>query len=732
MSDLDDENLNDGGLNDDGHDQPHGPSQTAADAAGLPVPAACFHSVQFPGYARDHKQLLHTMGGMHAIQAAFAQEPGYLEINYAPSNPFVHPISGEILPTANLLLKVVRRTHRRTGAVSMHHQIVGVISKTCRFRALADFQFQPDPADPIVKLRHDMQALNANSLREFQLDTSAKAASLRQIPPPAFSRTQWPSLYSYKENPTLIKKHAGLDDHGKPKWALTEREEHRKVPLLTFSPHRDSQVPTAPMENIQVTNDMIPVINALNELFATRPIWLRQAIINTLDPAIAQSKCLKFALTMVGFVITAGVWRGTWVKFGYDPRTDPSSRIYQVVDMRSIKSQRHELRAKRMGHVGDITAPMMAALNAGSHAGAASASAIAGRAASPAVGGPSTPSKPAQPSVPDSPSTPTQASTSMHSSRTEDARRSHIFDGKTFSEVAWIQLCDVTDPELQSMIHSPQYCSETYNDKDGWYLASHAISIRKTMVAKIKELQGRPAPWKRHGSGTSRRDRRLASAGFMDLDVSSGDEGSAASAEARPPKRAPALKNKKGKGKAADAAGAAQPDAPDAAAAAGDDGGGRHNTGAGESSGYSGMESAAENELSGAESVGPMTRHQATSLQKKSIQGAVRSQVNELMRNLGIMQRAKAARGSGAGARGEDHDDDEMDDADDDATGDARPSGSKAGRRARFEDGDGTDSDMEENAEDGVDDDGDDGYGDEDDFFEVYDLDDDEDDDNEF
>lgn len=29
-----------------------------------------------------------------------------------------------------------------------------------------------------------------------------------------------------------------------------------------------------------------------------------------------------------------GPWRGSWVKYGYDPRKDPEARKYQILDFR--------------------------------------------------------------------------------------------------------------------------------------------------------------------------------------------------------------------------------------------------------------------------------------------------------------------------------------------------------------------------------------------------------------
>ena len=42
-------------------------------------------------------------------------------------------------------------------------------------------------------------------------------------------------------------------------------------------------------------------------------------------------------LVLVGYYFTSGPWKKLWVKFGYDPRSDPSSKKYQCLDFRLPK-----------------------------------------------------------------------------------------------------------------------------------------------------------------------------------------------------------------------------------------------------------------------------------------------------------------------------------------------------------------------------------------------------------
>lgn len=59
-----------------------------------------------------------------------------------------------------------------------------------------------------------------------------------------------------------------------------------------------------------------------------RPVWSRLSISNQFEPeearALAQSKELY---SLVAYTFSDGPWRDSLVRFGYDPRTDPESRL---------------------------------------------------------------------------------------------------------------------------------------------------------------------------------------------------------------------------------------------------------------------------------------------------------------------------------------------------------------------------------------------------------------------
>ena len=128
--------------------QPH--SLSAPPAPEHPVPTMHFYSVEYPGYVKPESAppAIERLGGQHAIDAAFRRATGrdrvesLLELRLRPGNPYAHPIPGEVVPTSNLVLKVVKRKRKRKdgdpgdGAIGEYTvEAVGVVPKTARFRS---------------------------------------------------------------------------------------------------------------------------------------------------------------------------------------------------------------------------------------------------------------------------------------------------------------------------------------------------------------------------------------------------------------------------------------------------------------------------------------------------------------------------------------------------------------------------------------------------------------------
>ncbi|QRW02231.1 transcription factor tau subunit sfc1 [Ceratobasidium sp. AG-Ba] len=139
------------------------------------------------------------MGGQKALDRAFGEGGRILELKLQPDNPFAHPITGDVVATNKLLVKVVTRRKKRIlgqeagpsiapattdgssvdkgkgkeveagtqSAGTYTTEILGIIPKTIRFRSMADFQYQPDESDYVVQMRRAMDRLDIDAVQSF-------------------------------------------------------------------------------------------------------------------------------------------------------------------------------------------------------------------------------------------------------------------------------------------------------------------------------------------------------------------------------------------------------------------------------------------------------------------------------------------------------------------------------------------------------------------------------------
>lgn len=79
----------------------------------------------------------------------------------------------------------------------------------------------------------------------------------------------------------------------------------------------------------------------IKNYFAERPVWLKNVLVQSLPEGQNISKNhLKqyFLLSLLAFFtysFESGPWRNTYVRLEYDPKNDPQSLIYQVIDFRT-------------------------------------------------------------------------------------------------------------------------------------------------------------------------------------------------------------------------------------------------------------------------------------------------------------------------------------------------------------------------------------------------------------
>ncbi|KAH9853850.1 RNA polymerase III transcription factor IIIC subunit-domain-containing protein [Lenzites betulinus] len=447
-----------------------------------PLPATPYYSVEYPGYVQPSSipAAVARLGGQPALDGAFRRATGrdrvesLLALRLRPGNPYAHPIAGEIVPTSNIVLRVVKRRRRRRqqeGAGEGEQEgpegeytveAVGVVPKTARFRSMADFQYQPDMSDPLAHLRKAMDTMDVDGILRYhippekedytvteadplamdidpQLLGEGEAATssvntktrsnLRLFTPPLFSRQGVPQNYNYKANPASVETIVVDEDTGEETKRLVNRMRWKGYGPISIS-YADKGVPDKPNTTVEQQRGQADkkILSRLQELFEERPVWTRAAIFNQFTQMEVRDIInSKYLLPLVSYVFEDGPWRDTYVRLGYDPRQDPDARFYQRLYFRNINHP--------------ISRPSVVSRRQ---------------------------------------ETRNESAQARFSGM--DERRSHIFDGETVtSETAAFQLCDITDAMLKEMIADEDARRETCGERDGWY-TTHALERIKAVL----------------------------------------------------------------------------------------------------------------------------------------------------------------------------------------------------------------------------------------------------------
>ena len=118
-----------------------------------PLPSTPFYSVEYPGYvqASSIPKAVRTLGGNSKLNASFRKNAP-VELRFHPDNPFSHPVSGDVVRTSNIVLKITKRKKKKPDTETMMDiddslvtpevapeytaEVVGTVSRTIRFRSV--------------------------------------------------------------------------------------------------------------------------------------------------------------------------------------------------------------------------------------------------------------------------------------------------------------------------------------------------------------------------------------------------------------------------------------------------------------------------------------------------------------------------------------------------------------------------------------------------------------------
>ncbi|KXN69333.1 hypothetical protein CONCODRAFT_18385 [Conidiobolus coronatus NRRL 28638] len=336
------------------------------------LPNIYLFNIEYPGYVKNLQKCLDTLGGLETLTKDFLNN-GSFDLRYRPQDPLSHPISGDNIDTRKFLLKVTRRVrikkkkdgengHSSTEqrlpteeeldngeVLSVEGEVAGFINNTLKFRSLADFQYICTKNHPAIPLTKAIISGNTNDLilqGNTWLNQNYTNLTLPLIPPPMFSRTENYFDYKFQQAQTLRKVMVKSLDGKSYSVKYKNMRKSTRI-LMIVRKYDDDNIPLGPSHQLLSHRSSISpaLLEQAQNLFEERPVWARHSFMSRIP---RQKRVIyERLLPQVAYLMTNGPWRDCWIRYGYNPKKDPGARFYQILDMRSITTNKQVIRAKR-------------------------------------------------------------------------------------------------------------------------------------------------------------------------------------------------------------------------------------------------------------------------------------------------------------------------------------------------------------------------------------------------
>uniref|UniRef100_A0A1B6DG43 General transcription factor 3C polypeptide 5 n=2 Tax=Clastoptera arizonana TaxID=38151 RepID=A0A1B6DG43_9HEMI len=290
--------------------------------------------IEYPAIVKNEDKMLKTLGGIKNISNVYSEKNRRLELRFRPEDIYCRPTCADKKQVSSILLKIrILKKKKKDfdqnekdncdGEIIDTPIILGRIQTMFRFSSLCDFQYLPIHSDGL-EMKYIYDTLVPKGL--LTPDWFSEPAEYF-LPPATFSRMDSMQNYQYRSENTDSK------DPATP--YIIGRTRRRRSGHAMFVSFNVDSVPSKPREIVLKFLDIKFLsggpLQKIRELFEERPIWSKVALLAITKFPIEH---IKYLLPAVAYYFVTGPFRIMWVRFGYDPRKDPSSRIYQCVDYR--------------------------------------------------------------------------------------------------------------------------------------------------------------------------------------------------------------------------------------------------------------------------------------------------------------------------------------------------------------------------------------------------------------
>ncbi|CAL9101347.1 unnamed protein product [Musa textilis] len=336
------------------------------------LPETAVFAVHYPGYPSSTVRAIETLGGLPEIAKVRSSETGNLELRFRPEDPCSHPAFGELRSSTGLLLRICKTRggeHASRGgacegghsaeppqAESLSAEVVARVNHAYHFEGMVDYQHVLGVHAAEARRKKRPWAPDEASDPENSGTMDMDGADVMMMVPPLFSLKDRPEKIVLNPPANLFSKNIqrGVMEH---KWEINIERclaipfdiENILVGLISLKPSYELVVSFFPFimyiripekfnweDHISRDNPEWEWQVAVSELFDEKPIWPRWSFHERLldDGQQVSENQLKRLLFRAGYYFSTGPYGRFWIRKGYDPRTDPESRIFQKVDFR--------------------------------------------------------------------------------------------------------------------------------------------------------------------------------------------------------------------------------------------------------------------------------------------------------------------------------------------------------------------------------------------------------------
>lgn len=329
--------------------------------------------IEYPGFVKNPDKALDTLGGLESIQKVFDSQKDRMELKFRKADPLSHPAYGDRVPKKCLVLRIRKLKKKTDKEATFSLSVVGKVQTSFKFETLAEFQWLPmqrtNMVDKInsgdlmseIRIERSQESLNptyASILDDILPIKNPFDSTLKNfnedapllILPAVFSRFDTPREI-HQPHPKFRSKEMRDEFERQQSMSIIGRT-RKKRSTMSYLLNFGDKVPDLPPEKLMKERAILSaqeqsLIPKLERCFDRQKIWSKAALCFELNCSTLD---IKYILPLIAYHYLNGPFRTMWVKYGYDPHKDISSKVFQTLDFRVKNPLDHQEYSRRSIH----------------------------------------------------------------------------------------------------------------------------------------------------------------------------------------------------------------------------------------------------------------------------------------------------------------------------------------------------------------------------------------------